>query len=31
MRECSDVLALATRSAGVSAARHTHTVKDNHS
>lgn len=30
MRECSDVLALATGSTGVSAARHTQPVKDNH-
>lgn len=31
MRECSDVLALATGRAGVSAARHYNSVKDNHS
>ncbi len=31
MRECSDVLALATGCRGVSAARHYNPVKDTHS
>jgi branched-chain amino acid aminotransferase len=31
MRECSDVLALATGRRGMSAARHTQPVKDKHS
>lgn len=31
MRQCSDVLAVDTGSADVSAARHTQPVKDNHS